>query len=138
MEYVAKTIDELYEICKMEDDDYDRSYPSQLRRLVWRLEDLVSRREKLMESDVPEDERFSFSDDDVRFIIPEAIKTIDCVDSTIALAKEDLLERFGIEMAGEEYMNYEEYCETESDDVIGGFIQLSFDEFSLIKNSTVA
>ena len=81
------------------DDDFDSpdcSYTSPQMQLMWRLEDLQERLEKLTEKRRINEDRVTFSEDDLRYVLPKAFVTAGDVKAAINLAICDLQERYGI------------------------------------------
>ncbi len=78
------------------DDDYDRSYPAPEKQLLWRLDDLQDRLEELIANDAPYRDGYIYSEDDIRYALPEHLFDISKVERAIEIAKDDLVHRFGL------------------------------------------
>lgn len=78
------------------DDDYDRSYPGPEMQLLWRLDDLQDRLEELIAKDAPYRDGYIYSEDDIRYALPEHLYDIGKVERAIELAKDDLVNKYGL------------------------------------------
>lgn len=78
------------------DDDYDRSYPAPEMQLLWRLDDLQDRLEELIVKDAPYRDGYIYSEDDIRYALPEHLYDIGKVERAIELAKDDLVNKYGL------------------------------------------
>ena len=78
------------------DDDYDWSYPAPEMQLLWRLDDLQDRLEELIAKDAPCREGYIYSEDDIRYALPEHLYDIGKVERAIELAKDDLVNKYGL------------------------------------------
>lgn len=82
--------------------EYDRSYPSPEEQLIWRIEDLHNVIEELEQTNLPNDGGYHFSDDDIRYAIPEeflrssSLRTVPMVKRAIQLAIDDLANKYGL------------------------------------------
>lgn len=77
-------------------DDEDHSYPSPERQLLWRLDDLKDRLEDLITAGASYRNGYIYTDDDLRYALPEHLGDICKVEHAIELAKADLLNKYGI------------------------------------------
>lgn len=78
------------------DDDYDWSYPAPEMQLLWRLDDLQDRLEELVAKDAPYRDGYIYSEDDIRYALPEHLFDISKVERAIELAKDDLANKYGL------------------------------------------
>lgn len=78
------------------DDDYDRSYPASEEQLLWRLDDLQDRLEELIAKDAPYRNGYIYSEDDIRYALPEHLGDISKVERAIELAKDNLVNKYGL------------------------------------------
>ena len=78
------------------DDDYDWSYPAPEMQLLWRLDDLQDRLEELVAKDAPYRDGYIYSEDDIRYALPEHLFDIGKVERAIELAKDDLVNKYGL------------------------------------------
>ena len=78
------------------DDDYDWSYPAPEMQLLWRLDDLQDRLEELIAKDAPYRDGYIYSEDDIRYALPEYLYDIGKVERAIELAKDDLVNKYGL------------------------------------------
>lgn len=78
------------------DDDYDWSYPAPKMQLLWRLDDLQDRLEELIAKDAPYRDGYIYSEDDIRYALPEHLYDIGKVERAIELAKDDLVNKYGL------------------------------------------
>ena len=78
------------------DDDYDWSYPGPEMQLLWRLDDLQDRLEELIAKDAPYRDGYIYSEDDIRYVLPEHLYDIGKVERAIELAKDDLVNKYGL------------------------------------------
>lgn len=78
------------------DNDYDRSYPAPEMQLLWRLDDLQDRLEELIAKDAPYRDEYIYSEDDIRYALPEHLFDIAKVERAIELAKDDLVNKYGL------------------------------------------
>lgn len=83
------------------DFDDDRSYPSPEEQLFWRLDDLNDRLEEMQKKgDYGTD--WSRSDEKtLRYASPCALERISDIEKAIALALEDLKQKYGIDLSRE-------------------------------------
>lgn len=80
----------------MIDDDYDWSYPAPEMQLLWRLDDLQERLEELIVKDAQYRDGYIYSEDDIRYALPEYFRDISKVERAIELAKDDLVTKYGL------------------------------------------
>lgn len=77
--------------------DRDHSYIPPDKQLLWRLEDLE---ERLCELNSPEnkihDESVHFSEDELRYVLPEHFLSVNDVRKAIEFTIDDLTEQYGI------------------------------------------
>ena len=78
------------------DDDYDWSYPAPEMQLLWRLDVLQDRLEELIAKDAPYRDGYIYSEDDIRYALPEHLYDIGKVERAIELAKDDLVNKYGL------------------------------------------
>ena len=78
------------------DDDYDWSYPEPEMQLLCRLDDLQDRLEELIAKDAPYRNWDIYSEDDIRYSLPEYLFDIGKVERAIELAKDDLVNKYGL------------------------------------------
>ncbi len=78
------------------DDDYDWSYPGPEMQLLWRLDDLQDRLEELIAKDAPYRNWDIYAEDDIRYSLPEHLFDIGKVERAIELAKDDLVNKYGL------------------------------------------
>lgn len=78
------------------DDDYDWSYPEPEMRLLCRLDDLQDRLEELIAKDAPYRNWDIYPEDDIRYSLPEHLFDIGKVERAIELAKDDLVNKYGL------------------------------------------
>lgn len=78
------------------DDDYDWSYPEPETQLLCRLDDLQDRLEELIAKDAPYRDGYIYSEDDIRYALPEHLYDIGKVERAIELAKDDLVNKYGL------------------------------------------
>ena len=78
------------------DDDYDWSYPEPEMQLLCRLDDLQDRLEELIAKDAPYSNWDIYSEDDIRYSLPEHLFDIGKVERAIELAKDDLVNKYGL------------------------------------------
>lgn len=101
--------------------DNDHSYTAPGRQLLWRLEELEDRLHELITQKTGNrDEGACFSEENLRYVLPEHFLSASDVQKAIELVIEDLRDRYGI------YVR-EEDCEEEEpvvDEITG--MQISF------------
>ena len=78
------------------DDDYDRSYPGPEMQLLCRLDDLHDRLKELIAKDASCRDWNIYSEDDIRYSLPERLFDIGEVERAIELAKDDLVNKYGL------------------------------------------
>ena len=78
-------------------EDGDYSDPSPERELFWRMEDLESRLEELRSKNACYESHITVPDD-IRYALPEHLGTVPEVKRAIELAKNDLRDRYGINL----------------------------------------
>ena len=77
--------------------DHDHSYPPPQKQLLWRLEDLENRLHELTTQRTGRrDEGEYFSEDNLRYVLPEHFLSASNVCKAIDLAISDLKDRYGI------------------------------------------
>ena len=96
-------------------DGEDHSYPSPERQLLWRLDDLKDRLEDLITAGATYRNGYIYTDDDLRYALPEHLGDICKVERAIELAKADLLNKYGINV----------YDVVEEERTIGAVIEAS-------------
>ena len=79
------------------DGDSDYSYPSPERELFWRMDDLESRLEELRSKNACYESHITVPDD-IPYDLPEHLGTISEVKRAIEFAKNDLREKYGINL----------------------------------------
>ena len=70
--------------------DYDRSYPTPEKQLLWRLDDLYDRLDFLTEAGASYNSRTRLSDDDIRYAVPNYFDNISDIERAIELAMSEL------------------------------------------------
>jgi len=81
---------------------HDHSYFPPEKQLLWRLEELEGRyRELVTQKTGKRDEGVGFSEDDLRYVLPEYFVSVSDVRKAIDLAIRDLRERYGIHVGDE-------------------------------------
>lgn len=65
-------------------------------QLLWRLDDLQDRLEELVAKDAPYRDGYIYSEDDIRYALPEHLFDIGKVERAIELAKDDLVNKYGL------------------------------------------
>lgn len=103
--------------------DHDCSYTPPEKQLLWRLEELQDRLEELRTKKRIYEDRVTFSESNLRYVLPEHFITTADVEAAIELAIADLKDRYGIHMR-------EKACEESvpvMDEVTG--MQISFLDF---------
>ena len=78
-------------------NDHDHSYPPPEKQLLWRLEDLENRlHERTTQRTGRRDEGEYFSEDNLRYVLPEHFLSASNVCKAIDLAISDLKDRYGV------------------------------------------
>ena len=103
-----------------EDNDY--SYPSQERELFWRMNDLELRLEELRIKNACYESHVTVPDD-IRYALPEHLGTISEVKRAIEFTRNDLREKYGINLEGYIDQMDTEYEKNNSEDE---YEQISF------------
>ena len=110
-------------------EDGDYSYPSPERELFWRMEDLESRLEELRSKNACYESHVTVPDD-IRYALPEHLGTVHEVKRAIELAKNDLRDKYGINLEAyidqmnTEYENNNTDEEYEQISFIGPYMQV--------------
>ena len=78
-------------------EDSDYSYPSPERELFWRIDDLESRLEELRSKNACYESHITVADD-IRYDLPEHLGTISEVKRALEFARNDLREKYGINL----------------------------------------
>lgn len=78
------------------DDDYDWSYPAPEMQLLWRLDDLQDRLEELITKDAPYRDGYMYSEDGIRYALPERLFDIGKVERAIEFIKDELVNKYGL------------------------------------------
>lgn len=82
--------------------DHDHSYTPPGKQLLWRLEELEDRyHELLTQKTGNRDEGVCFSEDNLRYVLPEHFLSASDVSKAMDLAISDLKERYGIQVREE-------------------------------------
>ena len=79
------------------DGDSDYSYPSPERELFWRMDDLESRLEELRSKNACYESHVTVPDD-IRYALPEHLGTVSEVERAIEFARNDLRDKYGINL----------------------------------------
>ena len=83
-------------------NDHDHSYTPPEKQLLWRLEELEDRyHELLTQKTGNRDEGVCFSEDNLRYVLPEHFLSASDVRKAIDLAISDLKERYGLQVREE-------------------------------------
>lgn len=99
---------------------HDHSFFPPEKQLLWRLEELEGRYHELVTQKTGKrDEGVGFSEDDLRYVLPEYFASVSDVRKAINLAIRDLRERYGIYVDDEPTQE-----ETAIDEITG--MQISF------------
>lgn len=72
------------------ESDYDRSYPTPEKQLLWRLDDLYDRLDVLIETGASYSGGIQLSDNDIRYAIPSYFENISDIERAIELAMAEL------------------------------------------------
>ena len=75
-----------------------RGYPSSLAQLLWRLDDLQDRYEALSQAGALYDNSERMVAEELRFVLPADLETVEQVEEAICLAQEDLYTDYGIDV----------------------------------------
>ena len=78
-------------------EDSDYSYPSPERELFWRMDDLESRLEELRSKNGCYESHITVPDD-IRYALPEHLGTISEVKRALEFARNDLRDKYGINL----------------------------------------
>ena len=78
-------------------EDSDYSYPSPERELFWRMDDLESRLEELRSKNGYCESHITVPDD-IRYALPERLGTVSEVKRALEFARNDLREKYGINL----------------------------------------
>ena len=79
------------------DEDSDYGYPSPEMELFWRMDDLESRLEELRIKNACYESHITVPDD-IRYALPEHLCTISEVKRALEFARNDLREKYGINL----------------------------------------
>ena len=79
------------------DENIDYSYPSPERELFWRMDDLELRLEELRIKNACYESHITVPDD-IRYDLPEHLGTISEVKRAIEFARNDLRDKYGIDL----------------------------------------
>ncbi|MGN0734780.1 MAG: hypothetical protein ACI4LP_03080 [Anaerovoracaceae bacterium] len=79
------------------DEDSDYSYTSPERELFWRMDDLESRLDELRSKNACYESHITVPDD-IRYALPEHLGTISEVKRAIEYARNDLSDKYGINL----------------------------------------
>ena len=105
------------------DENIDYSYPSPERELFWRMDDLESRLEELRTKNACY-ESYVTVPDDIRYALPEHLGTISEVKRAIEFAKNDLRNKYGI--------NLEAYIDHMDTDYENSNLEEEYEQISFI------
>ena len=78
-------------------EDGDYSYPSSKREVFWRMDDLESRLEELRSKNACYESHITVPDD-IRYALPEHLGTISEVKRALEFVRNDLREKYGINL----------------------------------------
>ena len=110
-------------------EDVDYSDPSPERELFWRMEDLESRLEELRSKNACYESHVTVPDD-IRYALPEHLGTVSEVERAIEFARNDLRDKYGINLEAyidqmnTEYENNNTDEEYEQISFIGPYMQV--------------
>ena len=104
-------------------EDSDYSYPSPERELFWRMDDLESRLEELRIKNACYESHITVPDD-IRYALPEHLGTISEVKRAIEFAKNDLRNKYGI--------NLEAYIDHMDTDYENSNLEEEYEQISFI------
>ena len=79
------------------DENIDYSYPSPERELFWRMDDLESRLEELRSKNACYESHITVPED-IRYALPEHLGAISEVKRALEFARNDLREKYGINL----------------------------------------
>ena len=111
------------------DEDSDYSYPSPEKELFWRMDDLESRLEELRSKNACYESHITVPDD-IRYALPEHLGTVSEVERAIEFARNDLRDKYGINLEAyidqmnTEYENNNTDEEYEQISFIGPYMQV--------------
>ena len=115
--------------CAYMNEDGDYSDPSPERELFWRMEDLESRLEELRSKNACYESHITVPDD-TRYALPEHLGTVSEVERAIEFARNDLRDKYGINLEAyidqmnTEYENNNTDEEYEQISFIGPYMQV--------------
>ena len=115
--------------CADMNEDGDYSDPSPERELFWRMEDLESRLEELRSKNACYESHVTVPDD-IRYALPEHLGTVSEVERAIEFARNDLRDKYGINLEAyidqmnTEYENNNTDEEYEQISFIGPYMQV--------------
>ena len=104
-------------------EDSDYSYPSPERELFWRMDDLELRLEELRSKNACYESHITVPDD-IRYDLPEHLGTISEVKRAIEFAKNDLRNKYGI--------NLEAYIDHMDTDYENSNLEEEYEQISFI------
>lgn len=78
------------------EDGHDWSYPAPEMQLLWRLDDLQDRLEELTSDGATYSDEYIISVDEIKYALPEEFCDICQIERTIELAKDDLVNKYGL------------------------------------------
>lgn len=106
------------------EDKEDYSYPSPERQLMWRLDDLKDRLEELLTIGASYTSRYIFTENDIRYTLPEDLHDICMIERAIESAKEDLFNKYGSNVYDAEAASLPETAD-ESAKMEDGYVQMT-------------
>ena len=110
-------------------EDGEYSYPSSKREVFWRMDDLESRLEELRSKNACYESHVTVPDD-IRYALPEHLGTVSEVERAIEFARNDLRDKYGINLEAyidqmnTEYENNNTDEEYEQISFIGPYMQV--------------
>ena len=80
----------------------DHSYPTEEQQLMWRIDDLKDRLQELQEKGASYRSGYVYMDEDIKYALPEDLHCIYHVEKALEMAKQDLYNKYGIDLYEQE------------------------------------
>lgn len=80
----------------------DHSYPTEEQQLMWRVDDLKDRLQELQEKGASYRSGYVYTDEDIKYALPEDLHCIYHVEKALVMAKQNLYNKYGIDLYEQE------------------------------------
>ena len=86
----------------------DNSYPTEEQQLMWRIDDLKDRLQELQDKGASYRSGYIYMNEDIKYALPEDLHCIYHVEKALEMAKQDLYNKYGIDLYEQEEQSDED------------------------------